>query len=155
MHRFLHMYTNIQQDTTVSWFYCKITVHVSGTLRAHHQEYNNCIWVTGITYVTLGREFCGNVHFKSCSKSDDWSHYRGWIGQLLKWTLPQNSRSNVTYVIPVTVKCSCFTPGDGRGKYPRYVEWSCNKAIVASCWIFVYKHMCRFLVYFVRAETCF
>jgi hypothetical protein len=23
-------------------FYCKITLHVSGTLRAHHQENNNC-----------------------------------------------------------------------------------------------------------------
>jgi hypothetical protein len=40
-------------------FYCEITVHVSGTLRAHHQQ----LTVTGITYVTLDREFCGNVHF--------------------------------------------------------------------------------------------
>jgi hypothetical protein len=38
------MYTNIQQDATiVSWFYGKITLHVSGTLRAHHQEYDNWI----------------------------------------------------------------------------------------------------------------
>jgi hypothetical protein len=32
--------------------------------------------VTGITYVTLDREFCGNVHFKSCPKSGGWSHHR-------------------------------------------------------------------------------
>jgi hypothetical protein len=25
-------------------FYCKITQHVSGTLRAHHQKYINCSW---------------------------------------------------------------------------------------------------------------
>jgi hypothetical protein len=39
----LYMYTNIRQDATVvSWFNCKITLHVSGTLSAHHQEHNNC-----------------------------------------------------------------------------------------------------------------
>jgi hypothetical protein len=42
------MNTNIQQDATiVSWFYYKITLHVSGTLRGYHQEYNtaaDCHW---------------------------------------------------------------------------------------------------------------
>jgi hypothetical protein len=30
--------------TIVSWFYYKIALYVSSTLRAHHQEYyNNCV----------------------------------------------------------------------------------------------------------------
>jgi hypothetical protein len=29
-----------QDETPVSWFYCKPTLHVSGTFRTHHQEYN-------------------------------------------------------------------------------------------------------------------
>jgi hypothetical protein len=42
VHRFLCIYTqDVQQDATlVSWFYYKITLHVSGTFRTHHQEYN-------------------------------------------------------------------------------------------------------------------
>jgi hypothetical protein len=37
----LYTYRKVQQDATpVSWFYCKITLHVSGTFRNHHQEYN-------------------------------------------------------------------------------------------------------------------
>jgi hypothetical protein len=48
------------------------------------------------------------------------------LGQFLKPTLPQGSRSNVTYVAPVTVNCSYCTPDDGYGKYPKHVEW-CNK----------------------------
>jgi hypothetical protein len=39
-----YVYSTQQDATTVSWFYCKITVHVSGTLHTHHQEYNNCSW---------------------------------------------------------------------------------------------------------------
>jgi hypothetical protein len=59
-------------------------------------------FVVTSTYVTLDREFCGNIH--------------------LKWTLPQNSRPNVTYVIAVTVNCSYCTPDDGRGECPKHVE---------------------------------
>jgi hypothetical protein len=43
-----------------------------------------------------------------------------WKG--LKWTLPRNSRANVTYDIPVTVHCSYCTPDDGRGECPKHVE---------------------------------
>jgi hypothetical protein len=32
-----------------------------------------------------------------------------------------------TYVVPVTVNCSYSTPDYGYGKYPKRVEWSCNK----------------------------
>jgi uncharacterized membrane protein YbaN (DUF454 family) len=36
-----HTHTQVQRDATlVSLFYCKITLHVSGTFRTHHQEYN-------------------------------------------------------------------------------------------------------------------
>jgi hypothetical protein len=49
------------------------------------------------------------------------------FGQFLKRTLPQNSRSSVTYVIPVTVNCRCCATDDGRGDCPKHVEWSCNK----------------------------
>jgi hypothetical protein len=45
--------------------------------------------VTGITYITLDREM---------------------YGQPLKWTLPYISRSNVRYVVPVTVNCSNVLP---------------------------------------------
>jgi hypothetical protein len=35
----LHIYKNIQQHASVvSRFYCKISLHVSGTLRTHNQE---------------------------------------------------------------------------------------------------------------------
>jgi hypothetical protein len=38
-HRYIHI--KIQQDATlVTLFYCKTTLHVSGTFRTHHQEYN-------------------------------------------------------------------------------------------------------------------
>jgi hypothetical protein len=47
--------------------------------------------------------------------------------QLLNWTLPQNSRSNVTYVTPVTVNCIYCTPDDGCGDRQTHVEISCNK----------------------------
>jgi hypothetical protein len=34
---YTYVYTNIQQDATiVSWFYCQITLHVSGNLRAQN-----------------------------------------------------------------------------------------------------------------------
>jgi hypothetical protein len=46
---------------------------------------------------------------------------------VFKPMLPQSSRSNVTYVVPVTVNCSYCTPDDGYGKYSKHVEWSCNK----------------------------
>jgi hypothetical protein len=43
---------NVQQDATlVSWFYYKIALHVSGTFRTHHQEYNNCIWQPLVQYM--------------------------------------------------------------------------------------------------------
>jgi hypothetical protein len=43
---YIHTHTqNVQQDATlVSWFYYKITLHVSGTFRTDHQQYNNCSW---------------------------------------------------------------------------------------------------------------
>jgi hypothetical protein len=44
------------------------------------------------------------------------------FGQHLKWTLSQNSRSKITYVIPVTVNCSYFTPDERRGECPKHVE---------------------------------
>jgi hypothetical protein len=49
------------------------------------------------------------------------------LGQFLKPTLPQSSRSDVTYVVPVVVNCSYCTPDDGYGTCPKHVEWSCNK----------------------------
>jgi hypothetical protein len=67
------------------------------------------------------------------------SHHRGWVltqprwydqppdfGQLLKSTLPQNSRPNVTYVIPVIINCSYYTPDDGHGECPKHIMWSCD-----------------------------
>jgi hypothetical protein len=50
-----------------------------------------------------------------------------WSWTVFKPTLPQGSRSDVTYVVPVVVNCSYYTPDDGYGKYPKHVEWSCNK----------------------------
>jgi hypothetical protein len=34
----------IQDATLVSWFYCKITLHVSGNFHTHLQEYSKCSW---------------------------------------------------------------------------------------------------------------
>jgi hypothetical protein len=68
IYTYTHTHTqHVQQDATlVSWFYCKITLHVSGTFRTHHQGYNNCSWQpTGTTYVTLDRELCCNVYLKT------------------------------------------------------------------------------------------
>jgi hypothetical protein len=33
-------FKNGEDSTLLSWFYCKITLHVSGTFCTHHQEYN-------------------------------------------------------------------------------------------------------------------
>jgi hypothetical protein len=52
---------------------------------------------------------------------------------MIMWKLPQNSRSTVTYVIPVIVNCSYCTPDDGRGECPKHVEWSCNKKRYHCC----------------------
>jgi hypothetical protein len=69
-----------------------------------------------------------NINFKTWVKTRPrWCDQPPDFGQLLKRTLPQNSRSNVTYVVPVTVKCSYCTPDDGRGECPKHVVWSCNK----------------------------
>jgi hypothetical protein len=46
---------------------------------------------------------------------------------IFKWTLPQCSLPNVTYVVPVAVSYSYCTPDNGYRKYPKHVEWSCNK----------------------------
>jgi hypothetical protein len=54
-----------------------------------------------------------------------WPTARSWT--VFKRTLPQSSRSDVTYVVPVVVNCSYCTPDDGYGTYPKHVEWSCNK----------------------------
>jgi hypothetical protein len=54
-----------------------------------------------------------------------WPTTRSWT--IFKRTLPQKSRSDVTYVVPVAVNCSYCTPDDGYGKYLKHVEWSCNK----------------------------
>jgi hypothetical protein len=54
-----------------------------------------------------------------------WPIARSWT--VFKPTLPQGSRSDLTYVVPVVVNCSYCTPDDGYGKYPKHVEWSCNK----------------------------
>jgi hypothetical protein len=55
-----------------------------------------------------------------------WTAYTPDLGQLLNRRYP-GSRSDVTYVVPVAVNCSYCTPDDGYGKYPKHVEWSCNK----------------------------
>jgi hypothetical protein len=54
-----------------------------------------------------------------------WPAARSWT--IFKRTLPQSSRPNVTYVVPVAVNCSYCTPDDGYGKYPKHIQWSCNK----------------------------
>jgi hypothetical protein len=54
-----------------------------------------------------------------------WPAARTWT--IFKRTLPQSSRSNVTYDVPVAVNCSYCTTDVGYGKYPKHVEWSCNK----------------------------
>jgi hypothetical protein len=70
---------SVQQETTlISWFYCKITLHVSDTVHTHHQECNNCL---------------KDIHI-------------GWIWTPFKWTLPQRSRPNITYVVAVAVNYS-------------------------------------------------
>jgi hypothetical protein len=80
-------------------------------------------------------------------------HHCGWVltqprwcdrstdfGQLLKRTLPHNSRSSVTYVIAVTVNCSSCTPDYGRGECPKHVEWSCNKTKIVLLYIVGYLY---------------
>jgi hypothetical protein len=54
-----------------------------------------------------------------------WPTVRSWT--VFKPTLPQGSRSDGPYVVPVVVNCSYCTPDDGYGKYPKHVEWTCNK----------------------------
>jgi hypothetical protein len=86
--------------------------------------------------------------------------HRGWVytqprwcdqppdfGQLLKWTLPQNSQSSVTYVIPVTVNCSYCTPSDGHRVFPKHVEWYCNKTKI------LLLHLVGYLCIYVNTDT--
>jgi hypothetical protein len=47
-----------------------------------------------------------------------WPALRSWT--VFKRTLPQSSRSSITYVVPVAVNCTYCTP-------PKHVEWSYNK----------------------------
>jgi hypothetical protein len=90
---------------------CQVTAFICRYLH----KINN----TGNVHITLDRKFCGNVAVGRITVVEFEQH--------LKWTLPQNLRSNVTYVIPVTLNCSYCTPDDGRGECPKHVEWSCNK----------------------------
>jgi hypothetical protein len=69
----------------------------------------------------------------SCSNSTTvmWPIARFWT--ILKWTLPQNSRSNIAYVTPATVNCSYCTSDEGRGDCPKLVEWPRNKTRHHCC----------------------
>jgi hypothetical protein len=48
------------------------------------------------------------------------------------------------YVVPVAVNYSYCTPDDGHGKYPKHVEWSCNKIKI------IVLHLVGHFVYIFR-----
>jgi hypothetical protein len=88
------MYTNIQQDATMVSCFIERSLHmfralsapiIRSTLTAVDSHwYNN-------KYITLDREFCGNVHFKCCPKSGGWSHNRGWVLTQPRWCDTKNN----------------------------------------------------------------
>jgi hypothetical protein len=86
---------------------------IRSTITAVDNHWYNIWYVGHITGVALTQP-------QWCDQPPD-------LVQFLKPTLPQGSRSNVTYVVPVVVNCSYCTPVDGYGKYPNHVESSCNK----------------------------
>jgi hypothetical protein len=76
----------VQQDATiVSWFYYKITLHVSDTFHTYNQEYNDCSWQP-LEQHMLRSERCGIVRLKM-SKSCGWSQYHGWVLTQPWWCL--------------------------------------------------------------------
>jgi hypothetical protein len=60
---------------------------------------------------------------------------------------------DLCYVRPVAVNCSYCTPDDGHGKYPKHVEWSCNK-IKILVWHLVGHFLCVCLCVCVCVCVC-
>jgi hypothetical protein len=80
-----------------------------------------------------------------------WLTARLWT--LFKWTLPQRSRPNVTYVVQVVVNYSYCTPDDGCGNYPKHVVilQQNQDTSVASRWTFC---VCVCVCVRARARVC-
>ena len=86
------------------FIYCKITLHVLGVHRTHHQEYiklqlQSLVQVIATTFFQRGQI---------------WPRWRKVVAQIL-WPVPEAA---------VTVLC---TPDDGCDGYPKHVESFCSK----------------------------
>jgi hypothetical protein len=90
--------------------------------------YYGCVWITiRPVGLVVGRCSQAWLHLPTTPNSTTvmWPTARSWI--IFKRTLPQTSRSSVTYIVPVAVNCSYCAPDDGYGMYPKHVKWCCNK----------------------------
>ena len=111
----------MQQYAVNILFYCKTTLHVSGAIHTHHQEYIK-LWTTasGTSHISvqLPRSNVANLA-----------------------TLERGSCTTI-WLVPEAVVTVLSTPDDGCGWHPKHVEWFCSKIkyrlyIVASHWTFI------------------
>jgi hypothetical protein len=115
------MYTNIQQDATIiSWFYFKIST-CFGYLLYPSVGVQYCSWQSLVCWIVkcmvtstlkvvqnqaVGHITVVELEMVPVPTQLQWCDQPPDSRQPLKWTLPYISRSNVIYVIPVTVNCS-------------------------------------------------
>jgi hypothetical protein len=127
--------------STLHWFYCKITLHVSGTFRTHHQEYNNCSWQPLVQHMLrlVVHRFVLYIYICVCVCIYIHTHTQNiQRDTTVRYTTQLRSRPIVTCDVPVAIKYSYCTSDDGYGQYPKHVEWFCSKCEWVYTSIYIY-----------------